>query len=241
MVPQSKVNSVVSSTKQESFKKGYEAAQKAFQEEQMAKQAEQQMMQQQQMQQMQQQSQGMPQQQQPMQQQGGVPGMSAPLVDPNVAAYVQQAMQEQRNAEMGHHLYQNYLNKLEAGKLKYPDFDEVVGPLKKDIEANPDTMGKLVLALNSMDNTADMLYELGNNPQKVSSLLTLSHTAPSVAMREVLKLSNSIEQNQQAIKAEKPVNEPLNQSKPSAIGADNGSYSSMSTKDFKKMSWLKSR
>ncbi len=96
------------------------------------------------------------------------------------------------------------------------DFDEKVGKL------NLHAMLPIVAWANSLDNTADIMYDLANNPGKLSNVLNLVNAnQPQLAYDELQKLSGSIKTNEDASKIQHP-RAPLNQLKPSPIGSDNG-------------------
>jgi hypothetical protein len=109
---------------------------------------------------------------------------------------------------MSDHLaYQQYEQKVKSGMGKYPDFEKAVTEL--NLPQNP----HLNVLANSVDNSADVLYDLANNPRKVADLHILAHTNPAMAQREITALSNSIKQNE-AAKAQAQPNSPIEQLKP---------------------------
>lgn len=111
-----------------------------------------------------------------------------------------------------------FVSKCERGISKYNDFSAVVEPL--DILNAP----YLAELTNQVDNTEDVLYEVGKNPNTEAALRTLALTNPKGALKMVEKISNSIKKNQEASKQKNP-NEPLDELKPSNTGADNDSMS----------------
>lgn len=140
---------------------------------------------------------------------------------------------KRQNDELHRQAYVNnvatsFNQKLEAAKTKYSDFEDTIAPLRNDL-GNP-AMATVVLMANQMDNTADIMYDLAKNPQKVANLVTLAHTSPTLAQRQMQELSNSIKQNQ--VSSPHPVKEPLSQIRPSAIGTDNGP---MTVSDYRKL------
>jgi hypothetical protein len=90
-----------------------------------------------------------------------------------------------------------------------------------------------------MDNTAEIMYELGQNPTKFDSVLALSVRNKTLAHKAITKLSDSIKQNKVAVdkNAKTKVNEPLDQIKPSLTGTDSGDPKSVG--DFRKQDWLR--
>lgn len=127
-----------------------------------------------------------------------------------------------------------FADKVSSGEKKYPDFAEKVAKLNL-----PQLPWNLIELANSVDNTADVVYELANNPSKFSSVLNLCNTSVGLAHDELMRLSDSIKKNQQAAQQQqqsKP-NEPLDQTKPSTIGTDNGEKLSVSA--LRKQPWLR--
>lgn len=122
-------------------------------------------------------------------------------------------------------IVKEFTQKYEQGKAKYPDFEESVGKLNLQQNAH------LVEWANGLDNTSDVLYEMAKHPSKFSNLQMLAATAPALAVQEMISLSKSIKQNEEAVKQEIPP-QPLSQVKPGNLRPDNGS---MSVTDFKKI------
>jgi hypothetical protein len=122
-----------------------------------------------------------------------------------------------------------FTQKMLAAKEKYQDFEEVVSQL------NLPNVPELVHWTNSLDNTADVMYDIAKNPSKFANILMLSNTAPHLAQIELQKLSLSIKKNQEA-QAKQVPREPLSQITPSTAGVDNGK---MTLEDFKKADWLR--
>lgn len=122
-----------------------------------------------------------------------------------------------------------FTNKLVAAKGKYPDLEEKVNSL------NLTQVPQIAQWANSLDNTADVIYDIASNPSKFANILTLAHTAPHLAMTELNKLSSSIKKNDAASQEKSPP-APLGQIKPTTTGTDNGV---MSIRDLKNQEWLK--
>lgn len=151
---------------------------------------------------------------------------------------VRQLIQDESTAlahqQRANEVAQQFIGKMKSGMQQYDDFESVVGEL--DIPTLP---AQLIDVANSMDNTADIMYELGKNPTKFASVLTLSVGNPVLAHKEMVRLSDSIKKNKAAVEnSEKTkVNEPLSQEKPSLAGTDNGELKTVG--DFRKQSWLR--
>jgi hypothetical protein len=143
--------------------------------------------------------------------------LTAEQVKQMIAEQAPQVVAQQNNAAQWAHMENNYVQKLEAGKSAYPDFDEKVKVL--------DLGGKnrdLIPLLNSVDNAADVIYDVANNPLKLSNFRRLAtEVSPQAAFNEMRNLSDSIKKNQ-AGSQEKSPNAPLSQIKSSVIGTDNG-------------------
>lgn len=160
---------------------------------------------------------------------GGMPQMS------------QEQMRQLMAQEMPHHLEQyvtkvkndqqveSFVSKMRAAEEKYPGLEE---KLNKYDYTHGNGMTDLVLAANNLENTADIMKEITDNPHKMANLLVL--TKQPFALQEAMqKLSGSIKQNQDAVEAEQQSKDPMSRLKPSAnAGADNGA---MSVADFRKM------
>jgi hypothetical protein len=124
-----------------------------------------------------------------------------------------------------------FFMKLNTGKNKYSDFDEVM----KGFE--PSAFPQLSILAGQFENTADIMYDLSSNPMKLAQIQVLVERQPDMAKRELEKLSQSISKNQQALQENVSPREPLSRLKSStSVGADTGQ---MTLKDFKKADWLR--
>lgn len=167
---------------------------------------------------------------------GGMRQMNIDDIDRLIAEKIQQNLQDHHNAnvermrhEYGQKIANEFVQKMEMGKSKYPDFDKVVG------EVDFTTIPKIVELTHNLDNASDVVYDLMSNPQKVATILTLANTNELLARRSISDLSNSIKINQSAAKTSN-VNEPLSQLSPSTLGLDNGS---MTIDDYRAQPWLR--
>lgn len=147
------------------------------------------------------------------------------------SAEQEKLLQEQRQ-EQAHEIAKTFFDRIgTADREAYKDFDEVTGQLDIQKHAN------LVGLLTEFDNTADMLYELGVNPQKFASLSYFSNADPKYAFAQLKKLSESIKQNKQIKDAHLSANPPLTHMRPSAsAGTDGGN---MSISDLRKLKNLR--
>lgn len=147
---------------------------------------------------------------------GGMPQMSPADIQQMIRQEAQNLMQQHQQQNAWQQTVNQFVGKVNAGPQKYADFESVVAPLQLD--KNP----HLVHLTNLVDNTVDVLHDLGNNGPKVAILNELARTNPQMAVREIQNLSNSIKANEMATKSANP-NEPLSQVKPSTVTTDGGS------------------
>lgn len=138
-----------------------------------------------------------------------------------------QWVQEARSKSEADHaqkIVQNFMNKIAPGREKYQDFDKMTG----DIEYA--RFGNVVqLLADYVDNSHDVLYELGKDRFKLAQLEQLAYMSPKDAVVQAQRLSQSIKDNEASGKIRVP-NEPLSQMRPSNTGTDNGV---MSVKDLR--------
>lgn len=172
---------------------------------------------------------GMPQQmpaspQAPMQQPQMQPGQPQPqyLTAESAMQLFAQQQQEIAKRAAGDALANQFFSKLDAGKNKYPDFEEKVAPLRQAFAQGQ--LAHIALMANGADNTADIIYDLANNKGKIGNLLSLAQQSPSLAQAEISNLSQSIKTNESAQQQTNP-NEPLGHLKPSTSSADNSQQS----------------
>ena len=111
---------------------------------------------------------------------------------------------------------QNFWNKISPGREKYSDFDQVVSSI--EIKAFPNVVHLLG---DFVDNSADVLYELGNDRIKLAQLEMLAERSPRDAVIQAQRLSQSLKDNETAKKVTLP-REPLSQLRPSNTGTDSG-------------------
>ncbi len=123
-----------------------------------------------------------------------------------------------------------FFTKIEAGKAKYENFDKVMADV--DLRSIP----YHVQLSNMVDNTADVIYELANNPSKIGQLQSLididlrAGREPRLALAEMKRLSQSIKDNAEATNFKAP-NQPLSQLRPSNAGT--GKSGALTIGDYK--------
>jgi hypothetical protein len=150
-----------------------------------------------------------------------------------IAAEEAQRLRDQwiRDAEEHHEqqaaqqTVQQFWNKVAAGKEKYQDFDKVTGDIQYASFPNV-----VRLLANYIDNSGDVLYELGKDRIKMSNLESLALMSPKDAIVQAQRLAQSLKDNEAAGKVRLP-NEPLSQLKPSNAGMSSGA---MSVSDYRK-------
>lgn len=157
---------------------------------------------------------------------GGMPGVS----QEQIRTLIQQEAYRMSNEAMANQIASNFTAKMSQGEAKYTDFKEKVDAL--NLSSHP----QLVMWTEKLDNAADVMYDIANNPTKVAHILMLANGGfPDLAQKELQKLSSSIKTNEDAKKVPS-VNEPLGQLKPSTIGTGDGSRSTVT--DLRAQPWL---
>lgn len=204
-LPQSKVNELVGRAKAEAYEK---ARREAVQTQQPTHEAT---------------------VQQSNSQMGGIAQATPAELDRMIEQRLQQRDQQTQNLNIAN----NFLNKLYQGEGKYADFKEVMGSFNLHEFAR--TAPAVFHLASSVDNTAEVMYELANNPRKIADLQYTAQMNPVAAQREMRALAESIKVNE-AAKNQTPASEPLDQIKPSSSGMDNGA---MTVRDYKKADWLR--
>lgn len=87
------------------------------------------------------------------------------------------------------------------------------------------------LLADHIDNSHDVLYEMGKDRFKMSQLEQLAYMSPKDAIVQAQRLSQSLKDNEAAGKVRMP-NEPLSQMRPSNTGTDTGA--AMSVTDLRR-------
>ncbi len=117
---------------------------------------------------------------------------------------------------------ESHRHAIEEGRKSYSDFDEQVGIF--DFSQNP----TLVRILREYPNSKDILYEIGQNPEKATGVYTYALAGQEKAAKKILdKISKSIEDNKaaQASAKTKAESKPLTQLKPSTASVGDGKNS----------------
>lgn len=173
------------------------------------------------------------QQQQQTQRNENVPrDMDANAIYQQVQERFNQEMQQRRIKDEMDRVANSYLSKMEQGKSAYEDFEEVTK------EFDPTAFPQLTYLVAGMDNAADVIYDLSQNPLKLAGLDRLAEKNPRQAQAELLKLSRSITENRQAQSDENSntAPAPLDRLQSSRVSGSNGK---LGIRDLRNQSWLK--
>ena len=158
---------------------------------------------------------------------GGMQQLSSADIERMIAEKAPQMLQDHINQLQTKQTVDSFVNKMQAAEEKHPGLEEKLNDLDYS------TMAPLISMANNMENTADIMAELLNNPMKMGNMMTLMYAQPKMAQKAMMDLSGSIKTNQDAIAQEKQAQDPMSQLKPStSAGMDN---SAMSVTDFRKM------
>lgn len=131
-----------------------------------------------------------------------------------------QQQKQRTEQEAAQNIVNKFWNKISTGKDKYQDFEKVVGDI--EFARFPNTVQLLA---EHIENSADVLYELGKDRFKMAQLESLSYLSPKDAVIQAQRLANSIKENEAATKIKLP-NEPLSQLRPTQAGTGNSDASS---------------
>lgn len=132
---------------------------------------------------------------------------------------LEQEAQERANNEAARRIVGMFKDKIDAGKEKFQDFDSVTSNVAMQRYPNV-----VQLLAEHVENTADVLYHLAQNRDKLYRLEKLSEHNAADAIYEVKRLSDSIRSNDEISKA-KQANSPLSQQRPSNTGTESGALS----------------
>lgn len=159
---------------------------------------------------------------------GGISQLSPDQIRQMVAQEAPRALQDHVRSMQQQALVNSFVSKMQAAEKKYPGLEQKLNEL-----VDFSTMAPLIPAIDKMENTADIMHELIENPMKMGNLVSLHYSQPKLAEKAIQNLSSSIRMNDEAKVAEKTANEPFSQEKPSLnAGKDDGN---MSVSDFKAM------
>lgn len=172
---------------------------------------------------------------QPMQQQsqglGGMPPVqSQEDIQRMIAEHVPIYMHAQADKYKNDQFVDGFVSKMQAAEQQYPGLEAKLS----DLNWNAESTRELAKMVNNLENTGDIMNELIENPEKMSSMLTLiREEQPRLAQQRLASLGNSIKANQAAIAQEKSAQPPIGQLKSSVnAGVDDHN---LSVSDLRKM------
>lgn len=210
MLPKSTVSKIIERERMKAYEKGKSEALMELQAQQQPQEAT---------------AQQAPQQAQSI---GGMTQMSPDEIRALIAQQVPQHLQQQVHQMKNEHMVNNFVSKMQAAEEKYPGLEEKLGLLDY---SRPNTVALVEMA-SQLDNAGDIMHELLENPEKMSTLFSLIQEQPRLAMNKLQSLGNSIKQNQEAQSKHESAKDPLGQIRPSTnAGMDNGE---MSVSDYSK-------
>lgn len=216
MLHKTTVSKIVERERQKAFEKGKQEALMQLQQEQ---------------QQAMQQPEGAPMAAQQAQQPGnlgGVQQLSQADIERLIAEKTPAALMDHVNHLRQEQMINSFVQKMQAAEQRHPGLEAKLN----DLEYSPG-MAKVIEMANNLENTADVMKELIDNPSKLVDMINLTREQPKLAQSMIGSLSNSIKQNQEALAQEKQAQDPMSQLRPStSAGIDN---STMSVRDFQKM------
>jgi predicted nucleic acid-binding Zn-ribbon protein len=157
----------------------------------------------------------------------------AKLISQQLPQHLQSMMQEaqqKQQAAKNEEMIQGFVQKLRSAEEKHPGLEEKLG--NYDYKQGSG-MTEIVMAANQLENTADIMQEVIEHPNKMANLITLAKDQPYALQQAMQALSASIKRNQEAVAQEQESKDPMSRLKPSPqAGADNGA---MSVNDFRQM------
>ena len=143
----------------------------------------------------------------------------------------QRQYDEQNKRQRAEEFVTEYEGKLSAGRERYDDFDEVIANI------DPNEFVDVIMLANSTEGTADIMYELANNPQKLVQVAQAARTSGKQAQRIVNEIAKSIKLNRDATGNKSTTNQPLPRGKPSTAGTSSSELKTIA--DFKNASFLR--
>ena len=138
---------------------------------------------------------------------------------------------EQMRRQKAEEFVRTYQAKLDDGRARYDDFDAIVS------EVDPKEFVDVIMLANEQEGTADIMYELARNPDKLVRVAAAHRMSPNQAKRMMKEIAGSMKVNRDAESNHRTTNSPLPRSKPSTAGTSTGELKTVS--DFRNASWLK--
>lgn len=143
----------------------------------------------------------------------------------------QRAIEEDERRRKATEFVATYEGKLAEGRGRYEDFDAVVGQL------DPKEFVDVIMLANKTDGTADIMYELARNPDKLARVVAMSQRSEKQAQRMMAEIATSVKQNREAVENHQAASKPLPKLNPSTAGTSTSELKTLN--DFKKASWLR--
>ena len=157
------------------------------------------------------------------------PQVSSDDIQKMIAEHVPHYLQAQADEYRNKQFVDSFVSKMQAAEQKYPGLEKKL----EDLDFNGEGTRKLVQMANNLDNTADIMNELVENPEKMGVLLNLIHEQPKLAQQRMSSIGQSIKANQEALEQTQSAQEPIRQLK-SSINAGVDDHN-LSVKDLKKL------
>lgn len=127
-------------------------------------------------------------------------------------------LEKQEADKYANHVLTEMAQKTQAAKAKHSDYDEKLASVNGFQE-----VPEIYALANMVDNGGEVLYHFADNPSKVGILLNLSSRSPSLAKKEITRLSESLKNVEHAAKSkDASAPEPLQRIQGSPSGIDNG-------------------
>lgn len=139
---------------------------------------------------------------------------------------------ESRAQEVANAEWKEILNSYNGRLQRAAQSGEIENFDKKMRSFNHAAYNEVIYGAMQHDNTAEIMDEIYENPEKGVVLKNLAQNDPAGFTVAMDKLSKSIANNKAAKQRGKSEREPLSQVKPNTVGADNGK---MTIRDYKKM------
>lgn len=169
---------------------------------------------------------------------GGMPAIDVSKIKEEVLDGLRSELEEkQRAAEEGERrrraseFVATYESKLAEGKGRYDDFDEVVSQI------DPKEFVDVILLAGQAEGTADIMYELARNPDKLARVASMAQRSQKQAQRMMAEIATSVKQNREAVDNHQTTKQPLPKLTPSTAGTSTSELKTVN--DFKKASWLR--
>lgn len=139
------------------------------------------------------------------------------LIDQRSIQATNELRQRESQMAVAQQVANEFVSKMQQGQSSHPDFDEVVGNTFGDFGE----FTEIAQFANGLDNTADVIYALAQNPSKIGSILSLMQRSPRLALADMQSLSRSIKANEAGM-AQPVARSPLSQVQPSPAGLGSG-------------------